>query len=283
MTAVKKRQSSASESPKSPAKKMRPAAVEGDESGLAPLPEEMADTPLARLQNAIAEAAKVKVEVPSMNGLVVYWQRCEIQVAKALAAETALTWLFSPRRNKDLRLNDNTALAHASAYAKQHSLPLLVLHIFSTGDYKSHHRSPRRIDFQLRQMAVLEKRLRDEYNVPLLTIEYSERKKVPTMLLEKLEEWGASALFANLEYEVDELRRDTEIVQKAAEARKSGKGWQGQATFVADFCIVQPGLLLTKVSRRRALSFDVLADERWSPFRWELARETLVSELEEAT
>lgn len=96
-------------------------------------------------------------------------------------------------------------------------------------------------------MAILQKKLVNEYDVPFFTIEWSERKKVPRMLLDKLEEWGASALFANLEYEVDELRRDTEIIQKAAEARKSGKGWQGQATFLADFCIVQPGALLTKV------------------------------------
>lgn len=75
MAAAKKRQSTESSSPKSPAKKMRPAPVEGDESGMAPLPEEMADTPLAKLQNATKEAAKVKVEDPSKDGFVVYWQR----------------------------------------------------------------------------------------------------------------------------------------------------------------------------------------------------------------
>lgn len=124
-----------------------------------------------------------------------------------------------------------------------------MLHIFSTGDYRSHHRSPRRIDFQLRQMAWLQRKLVDEYHVPLYTIEWDKRKKIPDLLLAQLEEWEASALFANLEYEVDELRRDTEILDKVTAARQEGKGWKGHVTFLSDFCVVKPGDIVTQVSR----------------------------------
>lgn len=71
------------------------------------------------------------------------------------------------------------------------------------------------------------------------------------MLCEKLEEWGAVGLFANVEYEVDELARDTEILERTKEARDSGKGFAGQVEFLKDFCVVSPGELLTKVGAIR--------------------------------
>lgn len=146
-----------------------------------------------------------------------------------------------------MRLDDNTALSYASAIAQDLKLPLLYLHLFSIGDYKSHDRSPRRIDFQLRQLAYLRKRLHD-LDIPLLTItQESRRKDVPRVLCEKLEEWGAAGLYANIEYEVDELRRDTEILERTREAREKGEGWRGKVEFFKDFCIISPGELTTKV------------------------------------
>ncbi|GAA6002665.1 cryptochrome/photolyase family protein [Rhodotorula paludigena] len=189
-------------------------------------PAEMDQTPLAKLYDAMHAFAKTenKSEVkPNKDGCVVYWSR-----------------------NKDLRLDDNTALSYASAIAQDLKLPLLYLHIFSIGDYKSHDRSPRRIDFQLRQLAYLRKRLHD-LDIPLLTLtQESRRKDIPRLLCEKLEEWGAVGLYANLEYEVDELRRDTEILERTREAREKGEGWRGKVEFFKDFCIISPGELTTK-------------------------------------
>lgn len=151
-------------------------------------------------------------------------------------------------RNKDLRLEDNTALSYASAVAQEHSLPLIALHIFSLGDYKAHDRSPRRIDFQLRQLAYLRAEL-DKLDIPLFTFtQSSERKAIPRSLCEKLAEWKAFGVYANIEYEVDELRRDIEVLERTRDAReKKGVGWKGQVEFFKDFCIVAPGELLTKV------------------------------------
>ena len=152
----------------------------------------------------------------------------------------------SHHRNKDLRTYDNRALAHATGIAQTHKLPLVVLHVFSPGDYKAHDRSARRIDFQLRQMRYLT----DEFaklDIPFYTVTWDKRKQIPTKLLDLLEEWKASHLVGNIEHEVDELRRDTEVIEKMTAARKGGDGWKGEATFLADFCIVPPGEVLTKV------------------------------------
>ncbi|BGO95449.1 DNA photolyase phr1 [Rhodotorula toruloides] len=201
------------------------AALERDREHTS-FPHEMEQTPLARLYDAMRELSQAKAakdEKPSKDGVVVYWMR-----------------------NKDLRREDNTALSYASAVAQEHSLPLIALHIFSLGDYKSHDRSPRRIDFQLRQLAYLRAEF-DKLHIPLFTFtQSSDRKAIPRILCEKLAEWNAFGVYANIEYEVDELRRDIEVLERTRDAREKEEGWNGQVEFFKDFCIVAPGELLTK-------------------------------------
>jgi deoxyribodipyrimidine photolyase len=155
-------------------------------------------------------------------------------------------------RNKDLRLQDNRALANASATAASLDIPLIVLHIFSPSDWKSHDVSARRIDFQLRALHLLQPALA-KLHVPLYTITYDDRKEIPTKLAAQLKEWNASHVFANIEYEVDELRRDEKVVRDSIEARTSGEGWHGTASFLADFCVIKPFSVLTKVRLRPPL------------------------------
>ncbi|GAA6008527.1 hypothetical protein JCM11491_004509 [Sporobolomyces phaffii] len=195
------------------------------------LPDLMSDTPLAKLYEAMKDLASVKSKEskPAKDGVVVYWTR-----------------------NKDLRIKDNTALSHASAFAEQNGLPLVVLHIFSPGDYKAHDRSPRRIDFQLRQMRHLQSEY-EKHDIPLFTFSHDKRKEIPSVVCQKLEEWGAAGVFANLEYEVDELRRDTEILKLVKEARKAGKGYGGKAEFLKDVCVVAPGDVVTKQGKPYAV------------------------------
>ncbi|SCV74778.1 BQ2448_7807 [Microbotryum intermedium] len=201
---------------------MKSAAKEGAKS--TDLPEEMSGTPLAKLYKAMDDLAKAK-KAPSKgkDHVVVYWMR-----------------------NKDLRLDDNRALAHACAVAKEKSLPLLALHIFSPSDYKAHDRSPRRIDFMLRQLAYLQEELAKK-DVPLLTVTWDDRTEIVGKLLKCLEDdWKAAALYGNIEYEVDELRRDEQILRKVIDSRGNGKGWAGEIAFLKDFVIVPPGEILTK-------------------------------------
>lgn len=188
-------------------------------------PEEV-NTPLVKLYAAITAANKVKALPNDAKGVVVYWMR-----------------------NKDLRLEDNTALAEASAQAIALKQPLIILHIFSPSDYTAHDRSPRRIDFQLRQLANMQQRL-VTLNVPLHSPIYLVRKDIPRRVGELMKSWGATYLYGNIEYEVDELARDAAIVRNSMEARQSGNrdAWGGQVIFLRDHCVIAPGLVLTKVS-----------------------------------
>ena len=52
-------------------------------------------------------------------------------------------------------VSDNRALAQASARAQEDHVPLLVFFVLSPQDYAAHDRSPRRIDFTLRNLSVL--------------------------------------------------------------------------------------------------------------------------------
>ncbi|KZO97658.1 hypothetical protein CALVIDRAFT_554510 [Calocera viscosa TUFC12733] len=141
-------------------------------------------------------------------------------------------------RMEDMRLKDNHALSLACTIAQEESLPILAVFLFSPGDYEAHDRSPRRIDFMLRNLRSLRASL-EELNIPLYTASHAQRHTLPQKLVQVCEEYGASALCANMEYEVDELRRDERTVRLAGE-----KGIRCE--FVHDKCIVRPGVVFTK-------------------------------------
>lgn len=80
-------------------------------------------------------------------------------------------------------------------------------------------------------------------NIPLYTATHTPRKKIPHFVHDLLTKWKASYVFANMEYEVDELRRDLTL---SGIANKEGKVI---CTFVHDKCIVAPGDVRTKDGR----------------------------------
>lgn len=53
-------------------------------------------------------------------------------------------------------VSDNRALHQASEQAKSDDVPLLVLFTISPQDYAAHDRSPRRVDFTLRNLRCLQ-------------------------------------------------------------------------------------------------------------------------------
>ncbi|KAF8195756.1 FAD binding domain of DNA photolyase-domain-containing protein [Mycena galopus ATCC 62051] len=172
------------------------------------------DPPLAQLLKATKDAGNVK----SARDSVVYWMRMG-----------------------DQRITDNRALSLASAHAQKASVPLVVVFLLSPQDYKAHDRSPRRIDFTLRNLAVIKTSL-GRLHIPLHTITEPSRRAIPNKVISFLQHLNASAIYANIEYEVDELRRDTQIC-KAAQAQGIG------AIFVHDKCVVKPGAVLTKENK----------------------------------
>jgi deoxyribodipyrimidine photo-lyase len=113
---------------------------------------------------------------------------------------------------RDLRLQDNRSLSLASQKAKEKGIPLVCVYIVSPQDYQAHATSAVRVDFELRTLAVMKADLA-ELNIPLYVTTVEDRKAVPGHLMEKWKAWGAKHVFCNIEYEVDELRREVKLVK----------------------------------------------------------------------
>lgn len=145
----------------------------------------------------------------------------------------------------DLRLRDNRSLKVAYETAKQNDIPLVCLYILSPQDLTAHLRSPARVDFMLRNLQVLKKGLA-ELDIPLYMETQEIRRNVPGRVAELCEQWGASNLFANIEYEVDELRREAKLVKLCCD-----KGIAFEA--VHDTCVVTPGALESQQGKQYAV------------------------------
>jgi deoxyribodipyrimidine photo-lyase len=87
----------------------------------------------------------------------------------------------------------------------------------------------------------------DKLNIPLHTVTVSKRKTIPSEVLSLLTSLGCNRLYANLEYEVDELRRDLQLCRLA---KKEGK----QINLVHNKCIVEPSVIQTKGGKAYAVS-----------------------------
>ena len=111
-----------------PANPPEPNEVGGEEENVTIL-EKLEET----LEAARKGAASSSSSAPQKGGCVLYWMRM-----------------------KDIRLRDNKALSFASSKAKELGQPLVILHVFSPGDFKAHDRSPVRIDWVLRNLRLVQ-------------------------------------------------------------------------------------------------------------------------------
>ncbi|KAI6251306.1 Deoxyribodipyrimidine photo-lyase [Erysiphe necator] len=133
----------------------------------------------------------------------------------------------------DLRLKDNHALSAASEKAQKSGVPLITFYIVSPEDYEAHLRAPIRVDFILRSLKTLQDDLA-KLHIPLYVETVEKRREVPLRIAQLLNNWGTKHLFANMEYEVDELRREAAMVRDLAS--------QDIAFDVRhDTCVVPPG------------------------------------------
>ncbi|KAI5298640.1 hypothetical protein KEM55_003137, partial [Ascosphaera atra] len=137
----------------------------------------------------------------------------------------------------DLRLHDSHGLAAAYQTAKENGVPLICVYILSPEDLTAHLSSPPRIDLTLRTLKRLQGAL-DERDIPLYMETQNRRSVIPDRIVELCKQWGANHLFANIEYEVDELRREARLVKRCA---KEGINF----TPLHDACIVKPGEILS--------------------------------------
>jgi deoxyribodipyrimidine photo-lyase len=182
------------------------------------------------MSNARARAYKSN-EIPRpIEGLMDALDRTADQRKKVPVGDAVVHWF-----KVDLRCNDNKSLALASEKAKQAGVPLICMYLVSPQDFEAHLTSPVRVDFILRTLQVLKEDL-EKLDIPLHVETVEKRNKVPDRVLVLMEQWGSRHLFANMEYEVDELRREADMVHDFSE---NGKSFE----VVHDTCVVPPGQL----------------------------------------
>ena len=170
------------------------------------------ERPLTTLNKALKETEREREHL-EVKGAVVHWYKC------------------------DLRLFDNKALHMASQKAKANGVPLICIYIVSPQDFKAHMTSPSRVDFILRTLEVLKEDL-GKLDIPLYVETIEKRQRIQERIFELCDHWGASHLYANIEYEVDELRREARMV-------RDGITKNIAFTVVHDTCVVAPGELAT--------------------------------------
>jgi deoxyribodipyrimidine photo-lyase len=113
-------------------------------------------------------------------------------------------------RSKDLRAEDNRALHAASIKASDARGYLLTCFLYSPRDIEWHGTSPARTDFMLRGLELLREQL-EGLNIPLVFLTAEDRGMKTDKVLEFVRENDVSHVYANMEYEVDELRRDVDM------------------------------------------------------------------------
>lgn len=145
----------------------------------------------------------------------------------------------------DLRITDNRALWEASETAEEANVPLICIYIISPEDFEAHLTAPARVDFMVRTLKVLKQDLA-ALNIPLYVETVAKRKEIPERIVDFMEEWGAGHLYANIEYEVDELKREAKMVRMCAD--------RGMAMeLFHDTCVVPPGALRTGAGKQYAV------------------------------
>lgn len=162
-------------------------------------------------------------------------------IKKPQKGECVTFWM----RMADLRIKDNRGLAEASKQAQKDGIPLVVLFVVSRQDYIAHDRGARKIDFTLRNLASVKASL-DILDIPLHTVSFPKRKSIPSDVLCLVDTWGCNRLYANIEYEVDELRRD---IQLCNQGKKTGK----QINLFHNKCVIEPNVIQTKNGKAYAV------------------------------
>lgn len=116
-------------------------------------------------------------------------------------------------RSKDIRREDNRGLHAASQRAKDGGGSLITMYLFSPKDMEWHGTSPARSDFILESLRILKEQLQRKH-IPLAIVTADERGEQTQQIMDFVKENEVSHIYANMEYEVDELRRDIHLAEK---------------------------------------------------------------------
>jgi deoxyribodipyrimidine photo-lyase len=108
---------------------------------------------------------------------------------------------------QDLRLNDHVALWHATQQGQTCALVIL-----SPEQWALHDDADIKIDFYLRQLAALQLELQ-QLNIPLIILTIQLWKDIPEAMNQICTELNIQTVHANIEFGVNELKRDFELQQ----------------------------------------------------------------------
>jgi len=143
-------------------------------------------------------------------------------------------------RSKDLRIQDNKGLYNASKLAKEEGKPLITFYLYCAKEFEWHGTSPARTDFILRALEQMQKDLKS-MNIPLVILDAAEREDKLPEVHRFVQDNKISHLFANYEYEVDELRRDIALLHAFDD--------DVQVSLYHDQTIMEPGSMLTSAGK----------------------------------
>jgi deoxyribodipyrimidine photo-lyase len=79
-----------------------------------------------------------------------------------------------------------------------------------------------------------------QFDIPLHIETIERRSEIPAKVVELMKNWNATELYANIEYEVDELGRDEKLIKEAEPS-------QLRVNFMHDQCVVEPGTIVSGV------------------------------------
>ncbi|KAF1958724.1 Cryptochrome/photolyase FAD-binding domain-containing protein [Byssothecium circinans] len=139
-------------------------------------------------------------------------------------------------RPKDLRIQDNTGLHHASQLAQSSKKPLIGIYLHCPAEESWHGTSPARMDFMVEGLKIMQKELK-ELNIPLVFLHAEKRAEHVSTIAKFLKDNNVSHVFANFEYEIDELRRDIGLLKEV--------GNDVQVSIFHDQTVVEPGSMCT--------------------------------------
>ena len=147
----------------------------------------------------------------------------------------AMMWFRS-----DLRVRDNTALAAACRGAGPEG-GVVALFVVSPGEWAEHDFAPAKVDLMLRTLRELSASLA-RLNIPLVLAHAATRRDVPGVVLAAANRHRCHSLHFNVEYELNERRRDEQTIGLFGSVGLEAKGHDDQ-------CLATPGEVRTGEGR----------------------------------
>lgn len=140
-----------------------------------------------------------------------------------------IVWL-----RRDLRVEDNSALYHASISGE----PVVAVYIATPQTWAEHHLAPIQADLIYRRLFELKKDL-EHNNIPLIYAQAPTYNEAAQMVADLAQTHSASRVYFNKEYEINEVARDKRLVELLDAADL-------ESNALDDKCLLPPGSVMNK-------------------------------------